>query len=176
MAEAPGSRTQPPRVGGERPILKTGRATGPRSLPDIRPSPTRPLPKRVSQDRWKGGSRVKTKRSARSAGGLEGKNRARQNRSPGLKEGNLAFDQPNLSSAWSLLRLLDAEVHSLTFSEELEHSAADRATMKEMLNTAFVADEAEPLVNQQTCDRPTRHAVPPKRVALVLDRANSTLP
>ena len=33
MAEAPGSRTQPPRVGGERPILKTGRATGPRSLP-----------------------------------------------------------------------------------------------------------------------------------------------
>ena len=34
MAEAPGSRTQPPRAGGERPILKTGRATGPRSLPD----------------------------------------------------------------------------------------------------------------------------------------------
>ncbi len=33
MAEAPGSRTQPPRVGGERPVLKTGRATGPRSLP-----------------------------------------------------------------------------------------------------------------------------------------------
>src|SRR3954453_1418821 len=33
MAEAPGSRTQPPRVNGERPILKTGRATGPRSLP-----------------------------------------------------------------------------------------------------------------------------------------------
>ncbi len=33
MAEAPGSRTQPPRVGGGRPVLKTGRATGPRSLP-----------------------------------------------------------------------------------------------------------------------------------------------
>ena len=33
MAEAPGSRTQPPRVSGERPILKTGRAAGPRSLP-----------------------------------------------------------------------------------------------------------------------------------------------
>jgi hypothetical protein len=33
MAEAPGSRTQPPRKRGERPILKTGRATGPRSLP-----------------------------------------------------------------------------------------------------------------------------------------------
>ena len=33
LAEAPGSRTQPPRVSGERPILKTGRATGPRSLP-----------------------------------------------------------------------------------------------------------------------------------------------
>ena len=33
LAEAPGSRTQPPRVGGGRPILKTGRATGPRSLP-----------------------------------------------------------------------------------------------------------------------------------------------
>ena len=33
MAEAPGSRTQPPRGGGERPVLKTGRATGPRSLP-----------------------------------------------------------------------------------------------------------------------------------------------
>ena len=35
MAEAPGSRTQPPRVGGERPILKTGRATGPHSLPSL---------------------------------------------------------------------------------------------------------------------------------------------
>src|SRR5258708_9476030 len=34
MAEAPGSRTQPPRVSGERPILKTGRAAGPRSLPE----------------------------------------------------------------------------------------------------------------------------------------------
>ena len=34
LAEAPGSRTQPPRVSGERPILKTGRATGPRSLPE----------------------------------------------------------------------------------------------------------------------------------------------
>ncbi len=33
LAEAPGSRTQPPRASGERPILKTGRATGPRSLP-----------------------------------------------------------------------------------------------------------------------------------------------
>ena len=33
MAEAPGSRTQPPRVSGGRPVLKTGRATGPRSLP-----------------------------------------------------------------------------------------------------------------------------------------------
>ena len=33
LAEAPGSRTQPPRINGERPILKTGRATGPRSLP-----------------------------------------------------------------------------------------------------------------------------------------------
>ena len=33
MAEAPGSRTQPPRASGGRPVLKTGRATGPRSLP-----------------------------------------------------------------------------------------------------------------------------------------------
>src|SRR5919198_524168 len=33
MAEAPRSRTEPPRVSGEQPILKTGRATGPRSLP-----------------------------------------------------------------------------------------------------------------------------------------------
>src|SRR5919198_2142513 len=33
MAEAPRSRTEPPRMNGEQPILKTGRATGPRSLP-----------------------------------------------------------------------------------------------------------------------------------------------
>src|SRR4029077_1788120 len=33
LAEAPGSRTQPPRANGGRPILKTGRAAGPRSLP-----------------------------------------------------------------------------------------------------------------------------------------------
>ena len=33
LAEAPGSRTQPPRASGERPVLKTGRATGPHSLP-----------------------------------------------------------------------------------------------------------------------------------------------
>src|SRR5215471_18031722 len=33
VAEAPRSRTEPPRVSREQPILKTGRATGPRSLP-----------------------------------------------------------------------------------------------------------------------------------------------
>jgi phosphoglycolate phosphatase len=34
LAEAPRSRTEPPRVSREQPVLKTGRTTGPRSLPD----------------------------------------------------------------------------------------------------------------------------------------------
>src|SRR5881275_614970 len=46
LAEAPRSRTEPPRVSREQPILKTGRATGPRSLPrsHYKSSPQKRLP------------------------------------------------------------------------------------------------------------------------------------
>jgi hypothetical protein len=58
----------------------------------------------------------------------------------------LVFDQANFSGTRPLLWLLNREVDSLTFSQELEYGAADRAAVKKVLDTTFIADEAKPLV------------------------------
>jgi len=53
LAEAPGSRTQPPRSRGERPVLKTGRATGPRSLPRHLFRVSSWMSRTASMNRWR---------------------------------------------------------------------------------------------------------------------------
>ena len=69
----------------------------------------------------------------------------------------LAVDEPHFSGARSLGRLFGRELDPLTFAEQLEHGATNRRAMKEVLDTTFVANEAETLVDEQTCNRAVRH-------------------
>jgi hypothetical protein len=60
-----------------------------------------------------------------------------------------AFDQANVAGAWTLGGLLRGEFNPLAFTEELEHRPSDGTPVKEVLNTPFIADEPEPLVDEE---------------------------
>jgi hypothetical protein len=66
-----------------------------------------------------------------------------------------ALDQANLPGARTLLGVLDVELDPLSFAEEFEHSAPDGTAVEEVLDSAFVANEAEALVDEQASDGPT---------------------
>ena len=59
-----------------------------------------------------------------------------------------AFDKPYVAGAWPLLGILRGELHTLTFAQQFEHGAPHRAAVEEVLDSAFVADEPEALVDQ----------------------------
>ena len=69
----------------------------------------------------------------------------------------LTFYETDVSGARPLLRFLRSELDALTFAEQLENGAADGAAMKEVLDSAFIADKPETLVDQEPCDRAGRH-------------------
>ena len=75
----------------------------------------------------------------------------------------LAVDQANIASARALLGFLRGEVDPLALTQELENGAAHRAAVKEVFDSALIADESKPFVNQQTRDRAGWHTVPPVR-------------
>ena len=60
-----------------------------------------------------------------------------------------AFDQADVTGAGSFGRVLDLELHPLPFTQEFEHGAAHRASVEEVLNARFVADEPEPFVDEK---------------------------
>src|SRR4051812_27029743 len=69
----------------------------------------------------------------------------------------LAFDEADVAGARPFLRLFDREFHALTFAKQLEHGASHRAAVKEVLDSALVADEPKPFVDQEPCDSPGWH-------------------
>src|SRR4051794_9412049 len=85
----------------------------------------------------------------------------------GANEWALAFDQPDFTGPRALARFLGRELYPLALPEELEHGATYGAAVKEVLDTAFVADKSEPLVDQKPSNRPGWHGPcpPPMRVA-----------
>ena len=76
---------------------------------------------------------------------------------PMYTEGALGIQQSDVSSAWSLGRLFDRELDPLTLAQQLEHCTTDGTPVEEVLHTCFVPDEAEALVDEQTCDCAGRH-------------------
>ena len=58
-------------------------------------------------------------------------------------------------------RFFGREFDALTFAQQLEHRAAHRAAMEEVLDAAFVADEPESLVDEESCDCPGWHTRSP---------------
>jgi hypothetical protein len=59
----------------------------------------------------------------------------------------LTLDESNVAGAWTFLGVLGRELDALTFAKQLEHRAADRASMEEVLDPAFVADKPKPFVD-----------------------------
>jgi hypothetical protein len=61
---------------------------------------------------------------------------------------DLSFDQSDVAGARALLRVLRCEFHALALAEQLEHCTPHRTAMEEVLDTAFVSDKSETLVDQ----------------------------
>src|SRR2546427_2304186 len=88
----------------------------------------------------------------------------------------LPLDQTDVARARTLLRLFDRKLDTLAFPQQLENSSAHRASMKKVLDSAFVADEPEPLVDEEPCDCPGRHTRnPPFRTPRDIPRELSRL-
>jgi tryptophan 2,3-dioxygenase len=76
-----------------------------------------------------------------------------------LLSNHLPFNQSNVSRARPLLGLLDRELDSLALSKQFEHRAANRAAMKEMLESGLIPYESEALVDKEACDCTGRHTL-----------------
>ena len=68
-----------------------------------------------------------------------------------------AFDQSDFSGARAFAGFLGRELHALTFPQQLEHGATDRTAVEEVLDAAFIPDETESLIDEQTSDRSRWH-------------------
>src|SRR5262249_25530345 len=147
---------------GTPPVLKPGRAPGPRSLPPGRESqPIRDQPRQIVRRAYSPvhPELIWSVGRGRNPGAVNG---------PPHRAGNepraSAFDQTDFTGPRTLAGLFRREFHALTLPEQLEHRSAHGAAMEEMLDAALVADEAEALVNQEPSDRPGWHnPCPPKR-------------
>ena len=74
----------------------------------------------------------------------------------------------NVAGAWSFLGIFRRELDALALAQQLEHRTADRAAVKKVFDAAFVADEPEPLVDQEPCNCPGWHSrTPPVPKSLV---------
>jgi hypothetical protein len=68
-----------------------------------------------------------------------------------------AFDQANFACAGAFRGILGRELHTLAFAEQFENGPTDGASVEEVLDSAFVADEPEALVDQKARDCPAWH-------------------
>ena len=72
-----------------------------------------------------------------------------------------AFDQANITRPRTLTGILGSEIHTLSFAQQFEDCAAYRTAVKEVFDAALIADEAEALVDEESCDGPARHTRSP---------------
>src|SRR5438552_3554373 len=69
-------------------------------------------------------------------------------------EASSAFDQAHVAGARALAGLFGSEFDALTFAQQLEYGAADRAAMEKVLDAAFVANEPETFVDEEPRNSP----------------------
>ena len=82
-------------------------------------------------------------------------------------EGRSAFDQANVTGAWTLGGVLGLKIHSLSFAQEFKNCAPNGAAVEEMFKATLIADEPKTLVDEEACDSSGRHSpCPPTRVSL----------
>jgi len=71
--------------------------------------------------------------------------------------GDSAFDESNFAGARALAGFFLGEFNALTFAKQLEYGTAHRASVEEVLDPPFIADESESLVDQKASDGAGRH-------------------
>jgi hypothetical protein len=71
-----------------------------------------------------------------------------------------AFDESYLTGAGAFWRFLLGEFDALSFTQQLEHRPPHGAAMEEMLSSSLIANEAEALIDEETCNRPGLHTYP----------------
>src|SRR5262245_61211741 len=69
----------------------------------------------------------------------------------------LAVDQADFCRPRAFGRFLGRELDALALAEQLEDRAADGRAVEKMLDAAFVANEPEAFVNQESCNRAAGH-------------------
>jgi hypothetical protein len=69
----------------------------------------------------------------------------------------LTFDEPNFAGPRTLAGFFLREFDALAFAEQLEDGTAHRASVEEVLDSPFIADESESLVDQKASDGAGRH-------------------
>src|SRR5262249_46945551 len=75
----------------------------------------------------------------------------------GSTDGSSVLDEADVARARALDGFLGRELDALTFAQQFEHRAAHGAAMEEVLHAALVANEPEPLVDQEPCNCAGRH-------------------
>lgn len=68
-----------------------------------------------------------------------------------------ALLEAHVAGTWALARFLGRKLYALALAKQLEHGAADGTAVKEVLDSAFIADETEALIDQKASDRAGRH-------------------
>src|SRR5262245_55564237 len=74
---------------------------------------------------------------------------------------SLPLNQTNITGTRALGGLFGCELDSLALPQQLEYRASHSAPVKEVLDTALVADEPESLVDEEPCDCPGWHTRSP---------------
>src|SRR3954464_4618374 len=72
-----------------------------------------------------------------------------------------AFDEPYVARPWALARILRREINPLSFAQQFEDRPAHRTAVEEVFDAALIANEAEALVDEESCDSPARHTRSP---------------
>src|SRR5207253_1988783 len=163
----PHERDSAPRTAG-RPRSRRPAPASPRASGDVQPAARGATSSGEQERRRKKDDRSKNKEERAASAWLAAPSTA------GLRS---AFDQPDLAGARTFSGFFGRELHPLPLAQQLEHGAADGAAMKEVLDTALVADESEPLVDQESSDRPGWHTrvlrctAPPGRSRRLTSRA-----
>lgn len=73
------------------------------------------------------------------------------------RRGARLLNQADVASPRAFLRIFLGELDALPFTKQLEHRASHRTAVEEVLNAGLVPDEPEPLVDEESCDRPGLH-------------------
>jgi hypothetical protein len=89
-----------------------------------------------------------------------------------------ALDEAHVAGARTFGGIFGRKFYALTLAKQLEHGAAHRAAMEKVLDPAFVADEPESLIDEESRDRTGWHteALRPAELSASFDELENRAP